>query len=917
MSVRTAVASAARRLADTLGPPSFSGTPFPTGGVDTPKQLTEELGSTGTWNFGGWIRGEDPNQAMDGMTAIRNLDEMRRADGQVHASLEVVKQPIRTANYEVDASDEDDPESVAIAEFVKWNLFERMTTTWDDLIRQSLLMLDFGFMLFEKVWSIQEDGDHQGRIVIHKLGPRPPKTIQQWFTDEDGALLSIKQLAVKAGAYQYLDVPASKLVRFTFQQEGDNFQGISMLRTAYPHWSMKKQFYLIDAIRASRFGVGVPRVKFAAGFSPSRDDNAALSTMLQGLSSHQHAYLIEPPQFTTDILIPSGTQGGVDIMPSIEHHNSQITRNILAQFLDMGGASSGGSHALGASAMDFFLNAIESIADQICDTLNKQLIQDLVDMNFDSQKYPTLRPVGIQETDVKSLAMAAAALAKAGLLTADMQTENTFRNLMNLPERAEDEPQPGAPAAPGVSPPNGAVSATPATSQSTPATPATSAPTPATPATTQAATATPATSAQQPAILPDGATVPQQAAAQAAAAGNQSMRPAVDAEETQPGGTTHDPRGMTTPARSTYYGDAEAVSEDGAGPLEAQTSSVQPQPAVAHVRDTVPATTSESRTIPAHTDAMPSEPERAHMARSSTASSGDADEEGAPSSEASLSRSFRQRDRASFLLPDGVTRLGRVPTALEERVLDLREMPRRLDTARSALRGTLLGVREEQISRIASAVAHAQPGDQIRAPLVGKMAADIVTAMQAIYEYGQGQVQAELRRQRRDGGFGMAEVSMAAPKTKAKALPHLIASAKVSAQNAADKLLGSAQQEALRLKRAGWEDDEVEDALLISMGELSDADITRLAAMEINEAFSLGRVAAGEEFKGQIESATYSCLMDVNSCDPCEENDGKEVDVDSDEYDELMPPYSNCEGGDSCRCAWIYVLKDDSGAEAE
>ena len=80
MGVRTAVASVMRRFADTLGPPSFAGTPYPSGGVDSPAQLKQELGTTGTWNWGGFIRGEDPNVQMDGQTAIKNLDEMRRAE---------------------------------------------------------------------------------------------------------------------------------------------------------------------------------------------------------------------------------------------------------------------------------------------------------------------------------------------------------------------------------------------------------------------------------------------------------------------------------------------------------------------------------------------------------------------------------------------------------------------------------------------------------------------------------------------------------------------------------------------------------------------------------------------------------------------------------------------------------------------
>lgn len=155
-------------------------------------------------------------------------------------------------------------------------------------------------------------------------------------------------------------------------------------------------------------------------------------------------------------------------------------------------------------------------------------------------------------------------------------------------------------------------------------------------------------------------------------------------------------------------------------------------------------------------------------------------------------------------------------------------------------------------------------------------------------------------------------IAFATPKLGPKPDPkaHLVASAKVSAQSAADKLLSSALAESLRLKRAGWEDDEVEDALKIHLGELSDSWISRLATMAVNEAFSMGRGAAAQELADQIGTATYTAILDENVCKPCEALDGEEFDIGSDEYEANMPPYVDCEGGDQCRCVYLYVLDE-------
>jgi hypothetical protein len=51
--------------------------------------------------------------------------------------------------------------------------------TWDDILRQSLLMLDFGVMLFEKVYGTYE---FEGKtyVTLKKLAPRLPRSVLMW-----------------------------------------------------------------------------------------------------------------------------------------------------------------------------------------------------------------------------------------------------------------------------------------------------------------------------------------------------------------------------------------------------------------------------------------------------------------------------------------------------------------------------------------------------------------------------------------------------------------------------------------------------------------------------------------------------------------------------------------------------------------
>lgn len=949
-----AIRDTVRRFADRLGIPSFQGTPFPDGNVEQKQQLRTELGGTGTLNFGGFLRGEDFNPEMDSLTAIKNLDVMRRSDAQTNAAISVVMQPIRSADRSVDAAEGQGDGGIddEVAEFVEWNLFGGESIVWDDFLRQALLMIVFGHYVFEKVWDLQQDGPYAGKVYYRKLAPRPPKTIWQWFTDESGELLSIKQLAVKAGTYQFLDIPASKLVVFVYNKEGDNYAGMSILRSAYPHWLIKNNLYVVDAIRAVRFGAGIPRAKLLKGYAPNKQEADNLVATLMGMSSHQFSYIIQPEDVEIDILVPQGAQGGAQILPTINHHNEQITRNVMASFLDMGGKSMGGSNALGSSAMEFFSNAEVSLSKLVEDVINKQVIRPLVDANYDVNQlrgYPTFRFSGIKQDNLKDIAGIVTSLAGAGMTFTDTETQNTFRGRLGLPEVDDDviaaaAPQPPVPA--GGTPADGSSDVDPSSALA-PRTPPTN---------------------QNP----------------------QSARSAV------PVG------GKAASATKTGVDHSATARTNGVGKTVANSSATDSTAAVSNAPRSTEAVSSVSKGVPP----------TAKAARSATASSGVADEEDHSSLKTTTQKKPKQTTTkpshvaASDPETQGTLTFWRAPTELENRVLDLREMPAKLDTARTALLATLRDVREEQVLRIAELLA--QGGKTQKAPLVGKLTSDVLKITKGVFQYGHQSVETELQKQgvpreagpvkkvhfteptpdmpfpvdltpfpepdpimvqlapvvrmdlsnmvatqasltqrrvlpdgvdsslpilvRHEGvdkiydghhrlssakrnGAKQAKVRLVAMAERAFAgdnvLPHLEASIKLKVQSAGDRLVSSGAAEALRLKRAGWEVDEIEDALKIHLGELSEGDIARLANMAINEAFSLGRTAAATANKDIIGSATYSALMDGATCDVCEKLDEKVFELDSDEYEENLPPNVNCKGQDACRCLYIYTVEGD------
>lgn len=400
----------------------------------TSKKLGIEVGDSGTEILNGLVS-EEYNTKLRDTLGIKIYDEMRKSDGTVSAAVSALSLPIRRAKWFVEAST-NEPEDEKIREFVDKALFDFMTITWNDLLRQALLSLPFGVMPFEKVFEIR-NWDGRDYVTWRKLAPRLPKSIESWQLDDGSA--GIRQRKQDGTLAQ---IPLDKLVIFINDKEGDNWWGTSVLRPAYKHWFIKNTFYRIDAIAFERQGLGVPYVKLPENATEA--DRSKAKEILQNLRANHQAFIIEPQDYEIgfkDMMAKTLR----DPKESIGHHNREITKSVLAQFLELGSGDTG-SRALSTDQTDLFLLALNAVAGNIADVFNKYAIKELVDLNFDGvEEYPELKYTGIDRTDAEKLANAYSTLVTSGGIKADLVTDEQYlRELLGLPERdqSEDEEMP-------------------------------------------------------------------------------------------------------------------------------------------------------------------------------------------------------------------------------------------------------------------------------------------------------------------------------------------------------------------------------------------------------------------------------------------------------------------------------------------
>lgn len=457
------------RLSDRAWTPLVpSDAPPPAGTrVDATKVSFEKTcGVSGTPITGGFLvdLGEYNSELM-GRNAISVYEKMRRSDAQVRATLAACKLPILSARWEI--VEAQSPQEIGsrgrgaekrssagagkmtaakakeVVEFLRDNLFgglEFQTTTggwvsqsWQSVISNALLMLDFGCAVHEDVWRV--DGD---RIRLRALPSRLPLTFYRWHTEADGeTLLALEQYGYRGDQFLNVLLPADKIARFTYQQEGANFWGIALLRAMYPHWYVKSKLYRIDAIANERNALGIPVFRLSPGFAA--EDKAAAYSFVTQLAAHEATGLVEPPGEPHTGLRIAGYEGNLrDVMPSIQHHNEMISRAALSTFMDLG-QSAHGSRALGASATDFFMLGLQSVADQIAMEITQSTIRRLVAINFGGDApCPRLIPANVQARSISETTADLVALAQQGLVVSEKNIRRVIRERFALPDESEE-----------------------------------------------------------------------------------------------------------------------------------------------------------------------------------------------------------------------------------------------------------------------------------------------------------------------------------------------------------------------------------------------------------------------------------------------------------------------------------------------
>lgn len=412
----------------------------------TPKddvKLRKERGASGTDIDGSVVSFTDYNPAMRGEQFFNNVDMMRKADGAIRCVSQVIKLPLLRTTCQIVPQEEDaDPQDTLIAQTVHEKLLgtTAMHDSWQQTLRNILLMFDFGFCPIEKVWDL----DDEGFLHYSRLALRLPRSIDGFRVDSDGTLVAILQKNPNSTSDRVVRIPCPTYgAVFTWDKEGDDYFGQSIYRPMYKHWWYKEQLYRVDAVRLDRWGVGIPTAKIQKDYAVKPREEQVVKDVLRNLRANHQSWIYHPEEIEFGILAPSGQGGALGLMDSVNHHDTMIFRSVLAQFISTGNQAFG-NYGSTKNYADMFLYAEQAAANFIEEEFTRQIIRPMVDFNFDmslpngkARPYPRLKFADVQKIDVKSLAEALARLTSGKLIIPDDDLESFIRKFAGWPKKTK------------------------------------------------------------------------------------------------------------------------------------------------------------------------------------------------------------------------------------------------------------------------------------------------------------------------------------------------------------------------------------------------------------------------------------------------------------------------------------------------
>lgn len=351
---------------------------------------------------------------------LEDYIKMVETDSQIKAALDLIQNSLSTQRYMIRPASES-KEDKEIAGFIEETI-EGMSIPFRKVRKDMLTALSYGYSVHEVVYKY--DGDDKGKIIWDYLRAVDIETLRDCFEiDKYGDVKKVVQRpnrgpVMPTKTKDEVKIPAEYCIIFSFDSEFGNPYGRSILRQCYDHWFMKRKIQKYYNIYMEKMAV-----PFLHGKAASNSNAITMDKMLTEIREGRTHVVT-----TTDESIdPVETKkGGEVFIEAIQYHNMMIFRRMGIPTLIFGQDKASGSYAQSQSHQEVFHEFLEGIQEEMSGLLQEK-IEELVDLNFNVETYPTFYFEPLLKDQVIQLLMALAQFAASGSIDTNMPW---FQNLI-------------------------------------------------------------------------------------------------------------------------------------------------------------------------------------------------------------------------------------------------------------------------------------------------------------------------------------------------------------------------------------------------------------------------------------------------------------------------------------------------------
>jgi hypothetical protein len=391
-----------------------------------PAPIMREIGFPGLQFTGGLPR-EEYLSKLTGAQGLAVYDRMLRSDEQVGAVYQFVSLPLRAARVRVDPGGDGATDGEA-AELIESNL-AGMSMPFDRVLQNAAMAVMLGCAIGEKVWE-----ERDGYVMLRKLAPRHPRTVDKWLLDDTGGLAGIVQAGYSPdGSWRSdIEIPIGNLVVFTPEDPFGNPEGLALCRRMYRAWWLKDTFLKIGAVGMEKTWQRIPLAVEPP--NTTKDSRDTMLDVLKRIRTGEDVAITVPFGWKLeDFMGPSAT-GDDLLLELIRWCDQAMARAALGEFIMLGQTGTG-SRAVGETQAELFVMAENALAAFVAESLNRYWVRQQCLYNWpDLKVFPRIafQDIGVQ----LRLPILGDALNKLGLstgLTPDADVENTIREWFGFP----------------------------------------------------------------------------------------------------------------------------------------------------------------------------------------------------------------------------------------------------------------------------------------------------------------------------------------------------------------------------------------------------------------------------------------------------------------------------------------------------